>query len=84
MDSTITIEQQLETFRDNFPGNKNNIQKVVLVGKNGNEVLGLEIYSPPILLEDNLRLSNQYIRRLKLNLVAKKETVNSYSVSEKK
>lgn len=72
MTQSPTIEQQLDLLRSSLPMNKNNIKTLVVVGKEDDEVVGLQIYSPPILMNDNLNLVRGYIRRLGLDLVAEK------------
>ena len=76
MTNTPTIDSQLEKFRMNCPLTNKYLKQVVDMGSN--EVLSLELYCPPILLDSHLSVVRTYIRTLGLDLMARK--VNSETI----
>ncbi len=76
----MTYAEKLETFRLNCPlDNKYIKTKTTLEG----EVLGLEIYTPPILSYSHLNVFRKYISRMKLNLKAVRVNAETIEITNK-
>ncbi len=80
MSKNTTISSQLETFRLNCPLDNKYIKTMVT---SEGEVLGLEIYTPPILSYSHLNVFRKYISRMNLNLKAVRVNAETIEITEK-
>ncbi len=82
LESFNKMQDQLETFRLNCPLDNKYLKQVVELGSS--EVLSLELYCPPILLDSHLKVVRTYIKTLNLNLKARKVNQETIEIIEEK